>query len=244
MFGVQKTIYKVKAKVLATGQQRRYGARAETLPDEMLVNYVYQVTQDIKWCHWKKGVSVDNTDVKALLRLELLTCPEKHVVEVGAWMGRTTCALGLLAKLKGRAGKVIAVDTFTGDPKHTSQYSFVSNQMQGSYFPYFQENINKFGLEKIVVPVKGLSAEVYGEVKKLVKPQGAGLVYIDGDHTEEGVREDVEFYHCLTARGGWVVFDDYNSEAVYAGAESLRGRGDWRNLTLNRGKLGCFQRMA
>ena len=34
------------------------------------------------------------------------------------------------------------------------------------------------------------------------------MLFIDGDHTKEGVKEDFESYSDLVKHGGWVVFHD------------------------------------
>lgn len=47
--------------------------------------------------------------------------------------------------------------------------------------------------------------EVFNEVKDL----GVNLMFIDGDHSYQGVRSDFENYSPLVARGGYIVFDDY-----------------------------------
>jgi predicted O-methyltransferase YrrM len=50
--------------------------------------------------------------------------------------------------------------------------------------------------------------KMLGEVKKLSPPGGLDFLFIDGDHTLEGVRRDFEMYSPLVKSGGAIVFHD------------------------------------
>jgi len=52
------------------------------------------------------------------------------------------------------------------------------------------------------------SQEMLENVKKLLPPGGLDFLFIDGDHTLEGVRKDFEMYSPLVKRGGAIVFHD------------------------------------
>lgn len=43
-----------------------------------------------------------------------------------------------------------------------------------------------------------------------VKNHSVDLLFIDGDHTGDGVEQDWQMYHQLVVPDGWIVFDDYN----------------------------------
>jgi predicted O-methyltransferase YrrM len=49
------------------------------------------------------------------------------------------------------------------------------------------------------------------------------VIYVDGDHTEEGIRRDVEDYLSLLADGGYMVIDDYEVDAHPGVTAYVRG---------------------
>lgn len=53
-------------------------------------------------------------------------------------------------------------------------------------------------------------ADTAKRAKAATRPFGAGLVWIDGDHTDPAVRRDWDLYGPLVARGGLVAFHDIN----------------------------------
>lgn len=65
-------------------------------------------------------------------------------------------------------------------------------------------------IEPRPIQLVGNSAELrmYGLVKDMLGPERPGLVFIDGDHTAEACRRDLDLYGPLAARGGLVVLHD------------------------------------
>ena len=49
---------------------------------------------------------------------------------------------------------------------------------------------------------------ILATVKKLLPPGGLDFLFIDGDHTLDGVRQDYEMYSPLVKPGGAIVFHD------------------------------------
>lgn len=52
--------------------------------------------------------------------------------------------------------------------------------------------------------------ETYSDVLKIVNE--IDILFIDGDHTYDGVQKDFNMYSHLVKNGGYVVFDDYNDD--------------------------------
>lgn len=233
----------ISAKVQASFFKARYWGQEKELRDEELVNYIYTVTKDIKWTHWKSSVSADNTDVKSILRIADAYPAGSIFIEIGSWLGRTTCALGLLAKLKGKGTKVIAIDNFSGDQLNTRQFTFVTSQLHGNYFPIFWRNIEKFSLGKVVIPIKKISTEAVGDVAGLLAGKKAALIFIDGDHSEAGVGRDIQNYAPLVAPGGTIIFDDFSSPPVARAIARYPWDG-WRAAASRENKIGFFTRLA
>jgi len=74
--------------------------------------------------------------------------------------------------------------------------------------------------------------------------ESLGLVYIDADHTFEGVRTDIEAYMPKLLPGGIMAFHDYGSEnyGVYKAVQNYTGGQDVFELVEdgNRDNLGAY----
>jgi predicted O-methyltransferase YrrM len=115
------------------------------------------------------------------------------IVEVGSYRGRSTCALAVGAN----GARVYAIEP------HES----FEGVLGGSFGPpdrrAFFENLLRVGVVEKVRLVN-LSAEIV--CKGWTLP--IGLLWIDGDHTEEGVRRDFEAFESFLQPGGVVAFHD------------------------------------
>jgi predicted O-methyltransferase YrrM len=114
---------------------------------------------------------------------------EGVVVEVGSAYGLSTIVLA-----RGGSRRVVTVDTHEGQGMSAPEDSFDE----------FRANIARFEVERFVEAHRSTSAELAqtfsGE---------AQLVYVDGLHTVEGVRSDIDVWLPHLRRGGVAVFDDY-----------------------------------
>jgi cephalosporin hydroxylase len=50
--------------------------------------------------------------------------------------------------------------------------------------------------------------KTFRELQTMIGPRGLDVLFIDGDHTYEGVRKDFERYRPLVSTGGWIGFHD------------------------------------
>lgn len=75
------------------------------------------------------------------------------------------------------------------------------------------------------------------EIKSLVKE--VDILFIDGDHSFNGVIQDYDMYIDMVKEGGYIVFDDYNdsiySPEVKLGVDSILSRPDFKYT-----KIGCL----
>jgi MMP 1-O-methyltransferase len=127
------------------------------------------------------------------------------IVELGSWMGRSTIVLGS-ASLSGPRATVYAVDLFTTSvPSDAANYARYFDHDDSDYLPLFLNNIRTAGVEGIVVPIRGLTTTVGRE---WTGPR-IDLLFIDADHSYEGVRNDfLEWVgHC--SPGARCAFHDY-----------------------------------
>lgn len=122
------------------------------------------------------------------------------IVEIGSWMGRSTAWLAAGSMAGGRE-PVHAVDTFKGSPEH--QGSPVLRD-EGTTYHRFAENLERVGVLDHVEPVIADSRAAAARWQR----GPIRLLFIDGDHSYEAVKADLECWLPHVAIGGYVVFDD------------------------------------
>lgn len=72
-------------------------------------------------------------------------------------------------------------------------------------------NMNKFNKHNNMFEyIQGSSHELSTLEKLKSRISEIDILFIDGDHTTEGVKKDFEMYHQMVKSGGYIVFDDYH----------------------------------
>ena len=129
------------------------------------------------------------------------------VVEIGSYLGRSTAFLAAGSKGAGRE-KIVAVDHFSGSPEQQAGQEFASEILvrEGSTFRRFEENLKRLGLDDHVTPVVASSTEAAGQWTGPIR-----LLFIDGDHSYEAVRQDFVLWSPFVAAHGLICFHDVNS---------------------------------
>lgn len=108
--------------------------------------------------------------------------------EIGAYKGKSTKAL----TSSGRSGYVI--DWFKGSPEHE----------KGTFtYPEFYSNLRKEILTEQIKVLPGNSYDVYRYVFDPIS-----LLFIDADHSYEGVKNDFELYTKKVKQNGIIVIHD------------------------------------
>ena len=107
------------------------------------------------------------------------------IVEIGSWKGKSTICLGL----GSRAGSSVPI--FAVDPHADYRHG------------EFKDNVDRAGITDLVTPVKGLSQQVVGDFDQPIE-----LLFVDGSHEEEDVREDFDTWVPKVVDGGVVAFHD------------------------------------
>ncbi len=105
----------------------------------------------------------------------------ESVLEVGTWMGRSTAALAA-----GCDGRVVTVDLFGGPLYETSTYRN-AGALDIDIFAEARANLSGFDNVTILkMSSRDAAASLAG--------QKFGMVFIDGDHSEEAVRDDLSLW--------------------------------------------------
>ena len=151
------------------------------------------------------------TDSKAgqfLFTMCYLQQEEGDVVEIGSWQGRSTSYLARAVQSSGN-GKMYAIDPFTGNVGKESYYVVNKNDLS-DLKDNFLNNIKMLGLADVVelLPMTSDKASLILADKKV------RYLFIDGDHSEEGVTKDLECFFPLIRPGGIIVFDDFLQNAT------------------------------
>jgi len=153
------------------------------------------------------------------------------IVEIGSYMGKSTCYLGLGCL----NAKVYAIDLWNmrllpetiekkrgkGKSKHdiivVAQFTFpidgsgnISDRVTIKTWEKFLWNIQQMGLEDKIIPVKGSSQEI-----AKVWTQEIGLLFIDGDHRYENCLADYNGFAHNIVGGGYLALHDYTGKYGY-----------------------------
>jgi len=154
---------------------------------------------------------------------------DEGVLEVGSYLGKSTVHLATGSVISGRKG-VTTIDIFPSIKDwyvgsdgnyhlYGSGYSISKSIYKAraslvyekgrcpSILEFFLQTIKKMGLENNVTSFKGTSKEF---VETIPSTQKFRLIFIDGDHSYEGVKKDIDFLSDLLIEGGIMCFHDYS----------------------------------
>ncbi|HVS50784.1 MAG TPA: class I SAM-dependent methyltransferase [Opitutaceae bacterium] len=136
-----------------------------------------------------------------------------QVVEVGSWMGASTCFIA--AGLKGDAAKIFAVDNFQGLSTCGEDAAWYGRHFRqlgaNSTLDIFRENFAALGFARRAEPVV---SDSLAAAQSLAAKRGAiDFVFIDGDHSYDGCRADIAAWTPFVKPGGVIAFHDFGSRA-------------------------------
>jgi len=151
-----------------------------------------------------------------------------EIVEIGSFMGLSTCWLAVGSAKAGRE-TVHAIDHFKGSPEHQPGGGAACETVaeDGSTFAKFRENVRTAGVEDRVHAIVASSAEAAKGWDKPIR-----LLFIDGEHSYEAVKADFELWSPFVVEGGIIAFHDVgNAEgATRFYEEFLKNTSDYRQM--------------
>lgn len=127
--------------------------------------------------------------------LKKLVRDGEFVCEIGSYVGASACCFGAALSRRGH-GKIVCVDTWQNDA-----------MTEGGRDTYGEFRGNTAQYSQYIVPVRGFSTDVVATVT--THAPRIDLLFIDGDHSYEGVRADWEAYAGLLRPGSVVAFHDW-----------------------------------
>lgn len=154
-----------------------------------------------------------------------------NFLEVGTWLGRSTCFMGQMIRHLNKNIKFYTVDTFQGESTCQFQVDKVK-ECGGTIFNEFWRNVTDLGLENIIYPIITDSKDIL----KHVSDKKFKFMFLDGDHHYEFVKAEIENLWPLLVNGGFMTGHDYNSEVKQAVDEFAASKG----LPVSSG-YGCWE---
>lgn len=149
-------------------------------------------------------------------------------VEVGAWKGKSTAFMAVEIANSGKRIAFYTVDTWQGsdEPAHHAD----PDVRAGRLYEVFLRNIKPAAAH--VKPIRATSVEA----AKLFDDGSVDFIMLDGDHTYEGVRDDIAAWLPKMKPGAIFSGDDYNwtgvrkaIEEAFAGRIEVLGDGKGRH---------------
>jgi MMP 1-O-methyltransferase len=166
---------------------------------------------------------LSNEEGEALYELAQECTGKGVIVEIGSWKGKSTICLGLGSRA-GNAVRVFAVDPHA-DYRHGE----------------FKDNIERAGIADLVTPVQGLSQQVADDFHEPIE-----LLFVDGSHDEDDVREDFEKWVPKVVDRGTVAFHDttWHDGPRKVVAEKIFGSHQFRDVRFVIGSTTIAQKVG
>lgn len=134
--------------------------------------------------------------------------PENAViVQVGVWHGKSSRAI---SDNMPRGAKLFDVDTFNGSSGEPEQHATAKEREGDHCFQWYWDNQYEQILKGDVVPMRLHSANAAHTLAH--RGIQVDMVFIDADHTYEGVKADIEAWLPLLKEGGIICGHDYYKE--------------------------------
>jgi predicted O-methyltransferase YrrM len=155
------------------------------------------------------GVSIRPIQVREEITKLLQILKQKSpdsVLEIGTANGGT---LFLFSRVASPRAKLVSVDLPGG-------------RFGGGYHHYRSSLYRQFardGQQIYLLRADSHKRETFEKVYQIFEDKGIDFLFIDGDHTYEGVKEDFEMYSQLVRKGGVVAFHDIVEHPTETGCE-------------------------
>jgi len=126
------------------------------------------------------------------LRWGIRCCRPTTLVEIGSFCGASTALMADTVQALG-GGRIYAIDRFSQrlleDVNHAGEYWKVFDQVMRPYAGWFEK--------------------IEGDSKTVPWERPIDFLFIDGDHSKEGVSADIDKYAPFVRVGGHLFFHDY-----------------------------------
>ena len=164
----------------------------------------------------------DHDKIRALYEVARC-CPEGDIVEIGSWWGKSAFIFLRLAQ-HFQVGNMLCVDPWSDEHlvQHdknsmvdaaSAQFSAAEalTVFQMNLLPYAGAQVNYLRLPSVAAAESYRSTTVvesaeFGTTRYSGK---IAMLHVDGNHSYENAKADVEAWAPLVTQGGWIIIDDY-----------------------------------
>jgi len=154
------------------------------------------------------GVQQRAEELAALAGILIASKP-KNILEIGVYGGGSFAMWCYLA-----SGKKIAIDSGSiGGPIHDRAKEFN----------------DRFG-QVHIIRADSHSAETADMVDKILGDESIDFLFIDGDHTLEGIQLDFALYYPFVSDGGWVAFHDVTESDYHKNMNAGGSAEHWKSF--------------
>ena len=173
----------------------------ENMPENEIVylNKLSQLSENIR------GM-INHRAGEELFSLAYMQTLKGDVLEVGSFQGKSTFFLGHAVALSGN-GKMFAVDHFKGNLGAEHYYKVEKDDLS-DLEAGFRKNIKRAGLNKFVTLINKPNHIAVSDIED----NSVRLLFIDGDHTADGIRKDLRLFMPKLKSGAIIAFDDYEND--------------------------------
>lgn len=158
-------------------------------PTQKSLDMVVQIASNVSTFHHHYHILYDIADTFGESKINYL--------EIGAYAGGSSCLM-----LQRPNTNVISIDLGEPIPKVVVLENIINYKNNNNYYKYIQGNSQIIESKNQVIEALS-NARVLGHGNKI------HLLFIDGDHSLNGVLSDFNMYADLVTIGGYIVFDDY-----------------------------------
>lgn len=163
--------------------------------------------------------------------------PTEVIVEIGSYKGKSTCFLAHGAQ----AGvEVYAVDPWDLPGNPTGKHKYAETSVKET----FLKNVKDIGLSNVIA-IQGFSSSIGADWSSLCGKK-IGLLYIDGDHEEKSVREDIDTWSPWLSDSAIIAFDDLDTKrnpGVRKVVNELLSQQSFHFVSFEKiGNLGVFRK--
>lgn len=139
---------------------------------------------------------------------------DAKMLEIGTWLGKSTCFLGAEVKKLDRNIHIYAVDTFKGEDSCDFHLDVVAKN-GGTIRHCFDKNVEDLGLRDIITTIESESINC---IEKIPIKE-FNFIFIDADHKYEPVKRDIEYLFPYVKSGGVIAGHDFEKDVEKAVVE-------------------------
>jgi predicted O-methyltransferase YrrM len=123
-----------------------------------------------------------------------------NYLEIGAYAGGSSCFM-----LQRENTNVISIDLGNPIPKVVVLENIINHKNNNNYYKYIEGDSQTLETKNKVI-------QFLLESKELGFDNLVDILFIDGDHSFNGLINDFTIYNDLVKVGGYIVFDDYRDD--------------------------------